>query len=454
LTLELPYGRAGAAAAGALPLPPSRRQPLLGRDFDTVLGKALEPDLQARYGSAAAFQEDWQRVRRGLPPRARRLGPARRLARALYRHPWQTALVLVVVVLLLALLVAGLGLRQAGPHAPPAVEEQTVRVTTDPQGARVVLVPVDQATGALRSDAALRPADKTPLTLEHVPAGEYLVVAKVPGLGFHEVYRLVPSRGDEPDATHIHRAWATLSDGTVDLPPIVIWPAGVPERDMARFEGGEFTMGSPALQGVPPHRRKVAAFYLDTTEVTVGDYRTKRTPPGQVIEQGTPLNWAVSHVTFDDALDYAEQVGKRLPDEAEYEFAATKGGTRDFPGDFPMPITQWPLSPVREPAYDHLDTPPVYGLYSNVAEWTTSRLYPYPGDDPRTFAHHQTPGMRKVFDDGRVVRGAPWSVIIGKPDPKELNRGPCARLSIKRYEMYPGLGFRCARSAEPRFLEE
>jgi hypothetical protein len=426
----------------------------LGRDFDTVLGKALEPDRQARYGSAAAFQQDWQRVRRGLPPRARRRGVVRRLARALSRQPWQAGLVLAVVVLLLALAVAGLSPRPAAPPAAPAVEEQAVRVTTKPPGARVVLVPVDQATGALRSDAALRPAGKTPLTLEHVPAGEYLVVAELAGLGFHEVYRLVPPRGDIPQLTHTHTAWTLLADGTIDLATIGIPPAGIPERGMAYFEGGEYTMGSLALQGVPPHRRQVAAFYLDPTEVTVGDYQTRRTLPDAVRKEGTPLTWAVGYVSYDDALDYAEQVGKRLPDEAEYEFAATKGGTRDFPGDFPLPIAQWPLGPVREPGFDHLDAPPVYGLYSNVAEWTTSRLYPYPSDDPGIFACHRAPGMRKVFDDGRVVRGAPWSVIIGKPDPEEFNRGPRGRLSIKRYEMYPGLGFRCARSAAPRFLDE
>jgi formylglycine-generating enzyme required for sulfatase activity len=466
LTLELPYGRAGADRTSKPPVPPSRHQPLLSRDFDAVLLKALEPDRDERYDSVAAFGQDWQRVRQGLPPRARPPGPVRRLARVVRRHRWQTAALLAAVAL--AFLAGALGHGPADPLTTPVADAQTVRVTTDPPQARVVLVPLERTTGAPRPDAALRPAGMTPVVLEHVPAGEYLVVCEVAGRGFqgfHEVYRVVPPPDGVSNTAYRHTAWERRPDGTVELAPVVIPRAGDP-GGMALFKGGPFTMGARDVQGSPPHPRSVAAFYLDATEVTIGD--CKRFAPDTLPRElaGLDPNLPVSRVTYHAALDYAEKVGKRLPDEAEYEFAATAGGTRPFPwGDKLVRIENWSFGPVREPAFDRLDTqPPVYGLYSNVAEWTTSRLYPYPTDDVLALAGHRNPELRKQFDDGCVVRGGPWSVILGQPTAADLaliglpNRaaltiGPRSRLSVRRDEAYPGLGFRCARSVKPRFLD-
>jgi formylglycine-generating enzyme required for sulfatase activity len=456
LTLEMPYGKAGPTRSSKPPVPPSLRQPLLGRDFDGVLLKALEPVRGHRYESAAAFRDDWQRVRQGLVPHARPPGQVRRLVRAAGRNRWQVATALAVLLLLLALPAAAL-------RNQPVVEVRTVHIATEPAGARVVLVPVDPLTGALREDLAVRPAGKTPLTVKRVPAGEYLVVAEVAGHGFHEVYRTVPTHDETPGFTYKISAWQPRADGTIDLAPIDI-PQGGPTGDMAFFKGGEFTMGSPHVQGSPPHQRNVAPFYLDATEVTVAAYRNLNPHFSEGGKHPQPDTWAVSHVSYDAALDYAERIGKRLPDEAEYEFAATAGGTRDYPWTGqPLVIGDWPIGPVREPAFDRLDTtPPVYGLYSNVAEWTTTPLYPYPSDAPEVFKFWSDPKLREKLQ-GPVVRGAPWFVVAGQqtppeweliapPSPANLTTGPRSRFSVKRYEAYPGLGFRCARSALPRFL--
>src|SRR5205085_10049875 len=71
LTLELPYGRAGARPTAASPVRPSRRQPLLPPGLDPVLLKALAVRREDRFVSAEALQDDWRRVRQGLPPRTR-----------------------------------------------------------------------------------------------------------------------------------------------------------------------------------------------------------------------------------------------------------------------------------------------------------------------------------------------------------------------------------------------
>src|SRR5205085_2829727 len=83
LSLELPFGKAGAQAATAPPISVRRHQPLLTEDLDAVLQKALELNKVRRYASVSEFREDWLNVRQGRLPRARPVGPLRRAARSI-----------------------------------------------------------------------------------------------------------------------------------------------------------------------------------------------------------------------------------------------------------------------------------------------------------------------------------------------------------------------------------
>jgi serine/threonine protein kinase/formylglycine-generating enzyme required for sulfatase activity len=458
LTLQLPYGRGRVAADSPLPSAPSRVQRILSKDFDTVLLKALAPDRADRYQSARDFQEDWHRIRQGhLPRHARPVGRLRRLARQVRRHPWATASMLLLSLLGAALVYA------LSPLAHDTTVYRTVRLTTEPAGARVVLVPISADSGEVLAGRAIRPAGKTPLTLRRVPAGQYLVVAEVPGHGFHEVCRTVPTSGQLTGPQEDwHLTWQEDESGLVTLPTIEI-PGKDITRGMAFFQGGEFTMGSADLKIrgsleslVPAHQRQVAPFYLDVTEVTVAAYRKVKgsAPTHRGPAPLTDVD-AVSGVPFDSAVMYAEKVGKRLPDEAEYELAATDGGKRKYPwGDTPPPQA-WIYAPAGLPPWDRSGTdPPVYGLYSGVAEWTMSWLYPYPNSPPEFHQNYNDPRFAAIHRSARVVRGGPPSVVEGRPDPEEVSWGPRFRHGYSRDAMKPGLGFRCARSARPRFLND
>ena len=77
------------------------------------------------------------------------------------------------------------------------------------------------------------------------------------------------------------------------------------------------------------------AFYMDTTEVTVGQFKKFLKSSGYKPKE--PINWAklykyspndkhpMIYVTWHDATAYAKWVGKRLPTEKEWEYAARGG---------------------------------------------------------------------------------------------------------------------------------
>ena len=69
------------------PVPPSRLQPGLSRDAETICMKCLQKDPQRRYADAAALAEDLDRVLAGRPILARPVGAAERLRKWIRRRP-------------------------------------------------------------------------------------------------------------------------------------------------------------------------------------------------------------------------------------------------------------------------------------------------------------------------------------------------------------------------------
>lgn len=417
------------------------------RNLETICLKAMSKDPARRYQTAREMADDLKRFLEGKPILAR---PASRFERAWRwsrRNRLLAASIAIVAVLLCGVGALALQNRKQSLALEPL--RHTVKINTEPAGAHVVFIRLDSSTGEPQLDH-INDVGKSPITTQLVP-GPYLVVAYLADGPFHEVYRRIPQDPRDMPESYPHNTWMNPAPGVVELRTVEI-PITAISNGMARFDGSdEFVVGSVTNPQTPEHRRRVPAFYLDTRETTLGDWKT--TPlsiPMKVAKLGIPDDHPIRFVTWDQAVLYAETIGKRLPDETEYEFAATHGGRREFPwGDDSQRIVEWKFGRVGDPEFDRLDTvPPVIGLFSNVAEWTSSWATLYPSEE------FGRPKSMPVDANLRMVRGGPFSVIEGMPDPAEFLNIPRDRVGIDHRAAKPGIGLRCARSVKPRLRKE
>jgi iron(II)-dependent oxidoreductase len=227
------------------------------------------------------------------------------------------------------------------------------------------------------------------------------------------------------------------------------------DHDMVLLEGGTFMMGSE--QGLaderPAHRVTIPSFAIDRRPVTnaefadflqgIGDTHNER---GQNLFdwddndarlRKTDGHWRadpgferhpVIEVSWYGARDYCSTQGKRLPTEAEWEFAARGTVGRTYPwGEAPPTASRARFASgygqtVAVGSLPDGATPEgVLDLAGNVHQWTASIAGPYPyraddgREDPDRFADRVTRGgaadtraetLRATWRGAAVSRGA------------------------------------------------
>jgi iron(II)-dependent oxidoreductase len=126
-----------------------------------------------------------------------------------------------------------------------------------------------------------------------------------------------------------------------------------------------------------------------------GDWRQRRFADWLPLAEGEP----VMHVNAHEAEAYCAWAGRRLPTEAEWEFAALAarrhGGT-----DHLDHAAAAPIQAGRKAAGQALAQ-----LFGNVWEWTASAFAPFPGFRADPYADYSAPW----FGDHRVVRGGSFA---------------------------------------------
>lgn len=430
------------------PSPPSKLLRGIPRDLETICLKAMSKEPSHRYATALEVAEDLQRFLSGESILGRRASSLERGWRWMRRNPLVSLTSSVAVLAIVGFMGALFAPRSPAPGFVPGPHLQKIRIDTSPPGATVTFFPINKETGEPDLEKSVQPSQATPVELEIEP-GDYLVVA-IPNddrFTFHEVYRHVLSPGETPLVNpYPQLQWKMIAEDISELPTISLPTRGV-ITEMVRFDGQAKYPLTSGPGGSIERTVLIPDFFLDTTEVLVKDVYefwpdSRKYPPfmlSQMRQQPPAEDHPVGAASWHEAAAFAELIGKRLPTEAEYEFAATAGGTQRFPwGDDADKIVDWPFDAVGLPLWDRLTTHPrIAGLFSNVAEWTSS--WPLGG---------MPPGVNR--SDMRTVGGGSATIIAGTPTKEDWSFGPKIRVSAPANSWNKGLGFRCARSARPQ----
>ncbi len=344
----------------------------------------------------------------------------------------------------------------------------TPAATPDPPSPSTTGAPVIHAR-APEAGPLLQPVQRTPAGRGSgglIFALVALVLVGAGGAGF----LLLGARAPLPPPPKVERALTTQVDPTATTP---VDPSTL---RVARVPAGKFMMGT-TLGGKtegPPHEVTITrAFDLDLHEVTAGEYArcvaagkcTPTRPHGAHMDEAQVAKFAAGCTAADpakarfpincvdqiQAAAYCAFVGKRLPTEAEWEYAARGTDGRDFPwgtsppscdrGNFSRPLGESCGGRPRGPI--EVGTLPMgksawgaFDMAGNVWEWVADGWAPQAYQQgPQT-----DPKLPFVGDKG-VMRGGSWDYDAG-------TSRSTFRFAFESTSGHVGTGFRCVKTVE------
>jgi serine/threonine protein kinase len=384
------------------PEPPRSVNRKIPRDLETICLKALEKEPSRRYATAQEMAVDLRRFARGDAIMARPFGPLKKSCRWVLHHRAITAAAVSLAVIVTT---AAAMINSLKDENYKLQGYRLVVIDTEPPGARLAFVPIDERTGEPDQNPAgiIRPPGKSPIETR-LKAGNYLIEAVLSADGnnadFAEVRRtIVPS---ETRSKHQpENAPLTYGDENVQrLEPIRIPRTNDVIKNMIAVRiDDDLRRGNTLLP---------ALLYIDANETTPNGANRKRARPSDDQRFGESMNgWQIP-------------VGKRIPSADEYDaiMKALSDG---------------------EPRYTTSGKPaPLDDLYAGAAEWT-STLYDYQksGQSSYIASLHIMHVLKGYGDSTKLsgIRRTRDGTLIAPPDPR-----------------LPYIGFRGVRSGAPRFV--
>ena len=204
----------------------------------------------------------------------------------------------------------------------------------------------------------------------------------------------------------------------------------------------EYEMGRKNDRERPVHKVCIDPFYLDKYEVRQKDFSRVMGVNRSWYQQD---DFPVEHAQYKEDKSYCHRVGKRLPTEAEWEYAARAGSNTDYPGgtqidgehtwsqdnSFRKPHPVGSKKPNKFGVHDMLGS-----VWEWVNDWYSDHYYENsPVNNPKGPQSNQS---------WKVIRGGSW--IDGEDQ---------IRVTVRYRGDSDGtvhflIGFRCARDLNPK----
>lgn len=232
-------------------------------------------------------------------------------------------------------------------------------------------------------------------------------------------------------------------------------PTTAAPENMTFIPAGSFLMGSATgqLDEQPEHEVRLDAFFLDTYEVSNADFRACQADGGceapvltnaftrqNYYNDPAFANYPVIGVRWTHANAYCQWAGKRLPTEAEWEYAASGPDNFTWPwGNEFDPALSAASAPDTQPVDEYPDGASPFGIFNmagNVNEWVLDTY------DPTFYANSPAENPLNETSGNRIYRGGSFSNTDGSfyTTSRRYNK------SISTFDV--DLGFRCAQEID------